>query len=50
MKKKKGEEEEEEEEEERYENYLCMDGYDFVWISMDFLTFVWLLVCSIFRV
>ena len=27
-----------------------MDGYDFVWISMDFWTFIWILVCSISRV
>ena len=28
-------EEEEEEENERYGNYVCMDGYDFVWISVE---------------
>ena len=37
----------------------CMNDYDFVWklfvygllrISMDFLTFVWISVCSISRV
>ena len=30
--------------------WICMDGYDFIGISMDFWTFVWLLVCSIYRV
>ena len=38
--------EEEEEEEEGEEN----SRYGLLWISMDFWTFVWILVCSISRV
>ena len=46
--------EEEEEEEKKKKRISCMYCYNFkyglLWISMNFFTFVWLLVCSISRV